>query len=430
MYRTDQKGNAPVHARPGTYLRLSTLRVVGLAALLILPWVIVFSRPATAWRHGPGAAATTSTTAASPATTTAAQPLPAGPWGELEYTPITIEPPADAVHRFESADTSRWYIRDCTTGELAARLKDAGVGEVQRNALVAAASPDRVGNGVLIRPDAETLAALAPDVRSALYGMLAADPRNAQSEPFRHPVAGPDWFAQSGLAADTVALVRKYVYRRGDFESFADISAVLPSIAEPDERARLFRTLASQTALIVRLRVRPDSDLPALVTYWGRGHLERDVAPLLESLAKVPGGGTVDVDQLLPAFPRARLNTYPPPVNVDGSVQGIFDCHWTSLNFWNTVPDTTLTDGAIAARQFDTAYHKIEKPTQLGDVIMLCPPDGTGIHSAVFIGGDVIFTKNGASITAPWILARLPDVVSYYETVGPLKMLTFRRNDL
>jgi hypothetical protein len=283
---------------------------------------------------------------------------------------------------------------------------------------------------VKVRADPETAAAMSYDARSALYERLARDPRNPQSEPFRHHVGGRPWLADSGLPENTVALLRKYFYRRGEWEAFSDISAVLPEIPGAEERAKMFRALASQPALNVRLRVRPDSDLATLVDYWGHGGRERDIGPLLESLTKVPGGETIGVSQLLPAFARSRLNTFPPRVNVDGSVRGLFDCHWTSLNFWNEMPENRFTEPPLAAREFETAYREVDRPTQLGDVILLTNAAGQGIHSAVYIAGDVVFTKNGVSIAAPWIFMRLADVVTYYEMDGPVKQVTYRRKDL
>jgi hypothetical protein len=391
--------------------------------------VIVFRQSLTEY-PGVVAPAAATTTAPAPATAGTTQAVPAGPWGELEATPITLEPPEDAVARLASVDTGVWYFRDCTLEQLGRLLTDAGVGAAHRDSLVRAASADPQGNGLVVRPDGAVLAALTPDVRRAVYRVLALDPRNPHSEPFRHVADGTDWFADSGLSKGTLDLVRKFVYRRGNLDAFADMSAVLPAIPGSEERARFLRALSGQPALIVRLRVRPDADLEKLVEYWGRGHAGRDVAPLLESLAKVPGGGKIDVAQLLPAFARARLNTFPPPINVDGTLQGLFDCHWTTLNFWNAMPDNSFTDAAVAGQRFDTAYRLIEGPSQLGDIVMFTNPQGRGIHSAVFVAGDVVFTKNGASIAAPWILARLPEVFSYYEPLGPLKMVTYRRKDL
>jgi hypothetical protein len=436
MSSSEQKGNPPVVMRPGKYVRLSPLRVFGVLALLVLPWVIVVSQSIT---QSPAARSAAAPPPAVPQTSPASAPapvattnhvLPPGPWGELEYTPITLEPPADSVERFAAADTGTWYFRDTTGEQLPGVLRSAGLTEAQVRAMVRACAPDPEGNGVTVRPDPDTLAAISYDARSALYTWLARDPRNPQSEPFRHHIGGAPWLADSGLPGRTVALLRTYFYRRGEWEAFSDISAVLPEIPEAEDRAKMFRALASQAALNVRLRVRPDSDLPALIEYWGRGHRERDIGPLLESLAKVPGGDTVGVSQLLPAFARARLNTFPPRVNLDGSVRGVFDCHWTSLNFWNAMPENRFTEPPIAAHEFETAYREVERPTQFGDVILLTNAAGQGIHSAVYIAGDVVFTKNGVSIAAPWIFMRLGDVVTYYEMDGAVKQVTYRRRDL
>jgi hypothetical protein len=429
MFRTGEIGSPPPGTRAGTYLHLSPFRVLCLAALLLLPWVIVFSQTR-AREHSAGLATAPTHPANGATRPTTAQALPEGPWGELEYTPIIIEPPADSVARFAATDTSTWYFRNCTPSQLESLLKAAGLSDDLRQAILRTIAPDPQANGLTARPDPNTLAALPHVARAAIYQTLAHDPRNPQAEPFRHRAAGPDWFAGADLPADLVSTARRFVYRRGDMEAFVDVSAVFPAIPNDETRARFFRTLASESALVLRLRVRPDSDLKQLVAYWGRGGVGRDVAPLLESLSKVPGGDTVDVAQLLPAFPRTRLNTYPPPVNLDGSDRGLFDCHWTSLNFWNTMPDNRFTDTREAARQFDTAYRVVDAPTQLGDIVVLTGPQGQGIHSATFIAADVVFTKNGTSITAPWILMRLPDVIAYYETQGPVKTITYRRKDL
>jgi hypothetical protein len=410
------------------------VRVFILLALLIAPWVVVVSQTNTQ-TPATGSSASTpqphAATAPAPApVATTSHVLPPGPWGELEYTPITLEPPADSVERFADVDTGTWYFRDTTPEQLPSVLRAVGLDDRQVRAMVGASAPDPEGNGVLVRPDAETLAAMPLQARSALCERLAADPRNPQSEPFRHHVGGSPWLADSGLPEQTIALVRKYIYRRGEWQAFSDISAVLSEVRDADDRAKLFRSLASQPALNVRLRVRPGSDLAALVEYWGRGHRERDIGPLLESLTKVPGGDTVGVSQLLPAFARSRLNTFPPRVNVDGSARGVFDCHWTTLNFWNAEPENRFTEPPLAAKEFRSAYREVERPTQLGDIVMLTNPAGQGIHSAVYIAGDVVFTKNGVSIAAPWIFMRLPDVITYYEMDGPVKQVTYRRKEL
>ena len=52
----------------------------------------------------------------------------------------------------------------------------------------------------------------------------------------------------------------------------------------------------------MKLRITPDSDIPALTAYWKGSWRAKDIVPLLQSLTEVPGGATIDVAQLLPPF--------------------------------------------------------------------------------------------------------------------------------
>jgi hypothetical protein len=65
------------------------------------------------------------------------------------------------------------------------------------------------------------------------------------------------------------------------------------------------------------------------------------------------------------------------------------------------------------------------KPT-FGDIIMFTKPDGSIIHSCVFIADDIVYTKNGASPNAPWILMSLSDVVAFYPSNEPLDIQYYR----
>ena len=79
-------------------------------------------------------------------------------------------------------------------------------------------------------------------------------------------------------------------------------------------------------------------------------------------------------------------------------------------------------------REIRTAYHAIDKPQRLGDIVFLVNKNGDGIHSAVFVADDIVFTKNGSNMAAPWIFMRLADLQTYYETNGAVKTIIFRKN--
>src|SRR3954468_2764362 len=314
--------------RRGVYLRLSRNRLVLLSVLIFGSWFAIFYFATT--KRLPAASAPAASTS-SPVTQSS---VSAGPWGELEVTPIDLEPPADAAERFASVDTTTWYFRDTDTAQLAQLLQSAGLSQAQRDGILQSCTPETSINGLVAKPDPAIVISLFPPARTAIYRILAADPKNPQAEPFRHrPDPHEDWFADTGLSAEILTIARRLVYRRGDLEAFADVSAIAPFLKTETDRAALYRTLSAQSALLVRLRVRPQTDVSTLVKYWGLGGRERQVGPLLESLARLPEGSSINVAQLLPEFARARIYTF--PVLEGASPNGRYDCHWTTFNFWN-----------------------------------------------------------------------------------------------
>ena len=44
----------------------------------------------------------------------------------------------------------------------------------------------------------------------------------------------------------------------------------------------------------------------------------------------------------------------------------------------------------------------------------LTKPGGEIVHSCVFIADEIAYTKNGASVLAPWALMTLSDVIEFY----------------
>jgi hypothetical protein len=421
MFISDGVGAPARPHRDGAYLRLSRNRLILLSFFILASWFVVFHFAAT--KRLPAASAPVASTS-SPVTQSS---IADGPWGELEVTPIDLEPPADAAERFASVDTSTWYFRDTDTAQLAQLLQTAGLSQDQRDGILQSSTPDASINGLVAKPDPAIVISLFPPARSAIYRVLAADPKNPQAEPFRHrPDPHDDWFADTGLSTEILTIARRLVYRRGDLEAFADVSALAPFLKTDADRAALYRALSAQSALLVRLHVRPKSDIPALVKYWGVGGRERQVGPLLESLSRLPNGNAINIIELLPEFARARALTFPA---LEGtSPNGRYDCHWTTFNFWSRIPDDDFTRSDYVASRINSGYHVVDKADQLGDAILFINAKGEGIHSATFIADDIVFTKNGSSMAAPWIFVNLADLLTYYETNGAVKKVILRKN--
>jgi hypothetical protein len=181
--------------------------------------------------------------------------------------------------------------------------------------------------------------------------------------------------------------------------------------------------------MIVRLRVTADDNLSELVEYWGKGRRSKDVRPILESLAKVPGGGTIDVAHLLPAFARTRLYTYATPTltESDGRLQ---NCHWTALNFFSHEPDDRFTDVDFSIEEIRKNYHPVYNNPQLGDLVVFGDQADPMFHVAVHVADDILFTKNGNSFSLPWMYMRLEQLKDFYARPLPVEVKYFRHKDL
>lgn len=356
-----------------------------------------------------------------------------GPWGELQYSRLLIEPPDEFVTAHDLApDELKWVFKSYTPERLRdlyhrAELSDAQIAELGAR-VVSPGEPD----SITIKPTGDFILGLSTKARTVLYSVLAEFPENSsQNEPFRYRAgqgAANEWFANSGLASETIKLVSGMLYQRGTALLFSDEDVVLPLLSSRSERFKLMKTLARKSTLLVKLRVKTDSDLDTLVGYWGQGPRAKDLRPLLESISHRPRGITLDVAHLLPRFARARLYSYPQPS--DHPDDGLHDCHWTCLNFFNDIPDEKYTDEKVVKHTFETEYIRVVGRPTLGDIFVFSRPDGRVIHSCVYIADDIVFTKNGASSVMPWILMKLSDVTAFYPADPPLTITAFRRRDL
>jgi hypothetical protein len=416
-----QKGIV-IHLSSRPLLGLCAVQFVLLLALVLMNWMPL-CRPARAPGKGPQAYTAT------PQTTSSREPFfhgSPGPWGELEYARINIEPPDELdLEDALSSGNPQWFFADYTRAQLTAFLNSCDLSAAQRTELLNPAAWSEEAEGILLAPSDKLILGLPPQARTQIYSVLAESPRNDfQFWPYVFRSGGfDDWFEQSGLSNDTLARVRRLIYHRGTALCFSDMPQLLSQIPDPAERRRLAKTLARNSTVLMKLRVRPDTDIHALLEYWAGHGRAKDVEPLLESLAKVPGGMTIDVVHLLPPFARKRLNTYPDP----DSSSNAPDCYWTAMNFFNDPPDDRYHDHDIWSQELKRDYTIVTEPTY-GDLVFLLPPDGVPFHAAVYIADNVVFTKNGSNCRKPWILMKLEDLLAYYPQTQPVRVAFFRAN--
>ena len=351
---------------------------------------------------------------------------PPGPWGQLEVIRISTEPPDDYVaerYRFESAE---WYFPDYTRERIVALFQAAGLDKSRQEALWKGAQQNLLSNGWTFHPDAELLLSLTPASRKVIYLALAKYEQNVYKfDPFRWRAAALDeWFVNGGLSDATVSMIRRLLYYRGQSALFADPELVLATIPNAADRVQTLKTLARQSTLMVRLKIQPDADISALMAYWGRHRMSRDIRALLESLAKVPDGCTLDIIHLLPRFARTRLYSY--PIRTKGMIDRLYDCHWSSMNFWNDPPDDRMEETQYRLQVLERDYSRIREPYVFGDLLFLMAGGEEVIHSVVYIADNIVFTKNGTSITSPWILMKLDRLLAYYETEQDVEIMAYR----
>lgn len=350
----------------------------------------------------------------------------AGPWGELRMTSILIAPPDTAVNPAQCTTTPEpWFLYGMDRGATGQWLALSGMGPEWVAAVLATARCE-AGQGCALEPGVDLLGAMTPQARAVLYRGLAHDPRNIEYFlAFSRPADRVErWLEASGLAPSSRDLVRSLMYpRRGDL-AFSDAAVACSRLGSDGEKARLVKALSRTRGVVASLQVPEGADVEALWGYWGRGPSHKDARPLLESLASRPGGGIVDVIHLLPAFVRARVNTFPGPNDP------IVDCHWTSFNFFSDVPDAGFLEMQHIVDALRTQYHRVA-PSEagLGDVVLFVLPNGDIIHSAVEVAGPIVFTKNGASPLRPWVLASLADLEMLYFSEVDQSLEYWRRND-
>ena len=367
--------------------------------------------------------------AADPADGKAPRELP--PWGELlSYDTLLERPQEYMAGEIKCAGAPAWSFDRKKPDQVRRLLTECGFTSQQ---VEQALSPQRVSvtpSGTVIKPEDELIFGLSAEARGRLYAHLARDPANHY---MRFPFCFPgnsfdDVMAGTGLRTEVVSLIRSVLYRIGDARYFSDFEAVMRRVPSEEQRLRLVKALSSESAVMVRVRIRPTTDIDKLLAYWAWTPSVRfnNLRPLLESLKRLENGGSISLLYLLPPFARERLYTYPAPAQPDDPVM---DCHWSTLNFFNRVPDNRFADPAFIGPYLAAHYYQISKPARYGDLIFLQDQNGDIVHSAVFLADDIVFTKNGNNCTTPWMLMRMKNLLAMYSVVDKPLVIVYRSKD-
>ena len=356
-------------------------------------------------------------------------PAATPPWGELTTADITLEAPEEYLaFELQNIKAPTWTFPGLSPEQVRARLTACGVAAEQIARALAPAVATYSNAGTVIKPDDELVFSLAPAVRTKLYRELAASSANHYMQfPFIFPGKSFEvCFSHDEVADPVEKMVRSLLYVRGDAQCFSDYEIVMQHLSSETEKIGLLKALSRQSAVLARLRIRPDSDVEKILGYWDKGMKVKDVRPLLESMTRIPDGSTISLLYLLPQFARQRLYTFPMPSEKNDPVM---DCHWTTMNFFNEKPDNRFTDTSYTVSFLRSNYYTIAKATSYGDIILFLDSAGNAIHSAVYIADDLVFTKNGNNFAQPWKLTHLKSLTARYELDNPERLMVWRRKD-
>jgi len=349
-----------------------------------------------------------------------------GPWGQLEVRSVYLEPPEALLAVVSKPSTvTRWTFEQTTIGGVRAILVKSGVPDAVIARLMNPVRLVESGNSIILLPAREDLVALPQEVRSALYLELAKSPANEyQCDPV-FVLGGnvDDWLEGVPLTSEQRALFRQLLWRRGSAVVFSDLQALLALAKNPEEVNAVFRTLTRVRSLVIGLRLPLTVDRQAFIEYWTADQVGTPRLAFIRAVTQRRAQQTIDITHFLPSAFRLRVYSFP---ELELGLKGrLPDCHWTSLNFFNAEPKDMYLDTRQAAEHLLKDYVAVDAPYRYGDV--LCFLDGgEGLHTCVHIVDDIVLTKNGDSILAPWTLMQLKDVDEVYRRSPSTRIQAYR----
>jgi hypothetical protein len=350
-----------------------------------------------------------------------------GPWGDLSYIPFSIAAPDDLLPvRSIEANGTHWFLKGCTADNLVTLLQSTSLTPEQQQEFLTPAVLHVQQDGVDLTPTADMVFSLPQDARSKIYQILAESVLDNVEINIIPKDTVTERFSASGVAPATVALFKKLCCERGNYLLFSGQAAMFARLPSYDEKLRFLRAITRQRTMLLRLHVTPESDVDALTRYWGKGCWNTDVRTLLQSFATISNGTWMNILMVLPPLPTEEIYDYPNITDnpLDGPLVNR-DCHWSTFNFFRDTPDPDFGKPDYVLQELKENYYPVPGDPNYGDVVLFSKPDGTIIHSAVYIADDICFTKNGGGAIQPWMLSTTADLIEQYSIlIGPDQKLS------
>jgi hypothetical protein len=356
-----------------------------------------------------------------------------GPWGQLEFRWIQLETPAEYVSPREwQPGPTKWFF-DCPTAlEARRRLISWGLPDTLLQLLDRASDEDiwepAAGGGYLLPPPA-LVEGMEPDVRRRIYHQLAQLPNNGLHSGPATFCGGDlaEWFDGSHVPAELIDQVRRLTFETDGVHFFSDLELLLGRCPSDEVRQEFVRCIWRHSTVLARLRLDEGTDYDAVVKYWFPFRRPQSVKTLLRGMASARTDSAVDLVHMLSPMARERLYTFPA---ADDPSAATLNCSWTAANFFNRVPDDRFVDPDTLYESLAQEYYPVASMPAYGDLVAFVSPSSRVRmpHVAVYLAGDLVFTKNGQFARRPWILMPLQQLQAFYgQTVANMQVHMFRR---
>ena len=354
-----------------------------------------------------------------------------GPWGDLEIRSLYLEAPDSLVAGLKQPNsTTAWNFPGGSEASLAALFERAGLVADVRSHLL---DPQKIliHEGVwTVFADPAIVEAMTIGQRSVIYAELAKSPLNRMHQDPAYVVGNnpDDWLREAHLSMEQKATVKQLIWQDGESLAFSDVSVLLSEAKTDAEVRQVFKFMTRVRTLVVNLKLSHGTDWMPLARYWtGEGRVS-DSLPLLVSAEERDSVKSIDITHLLPGLARRCLYTFP---SLESAAGGrLPDCQWTSVNFFNSMPQDYYLDARLTATHLKEAYQPVQAPFQYGDILEFITPEGNAIHACVYVADDIVFTKNGDGMIKPWVLMWLSSVQQLYMREPGIQIAGFRLKPL
>lgn len=353
-----------------------------------------------------------------------------GVWGTLDYSELRLEPPVEYSEGILNSVVPQmiWRFVGFDASSLGRSLMGAGMNEEQVNTLLGASPKLNPQGWIEVVPPAELVLSLTPQVRAKVYDLLRSDPITSV---YRTPyVLYPNWHQEladeNQVAPSVIEMAQKLTYYRGAVACFSDVPLVLQSLSDHGEKLEFMKAVLRDRSLGVRLRVDEEADFAGIKAYWSAFGRNEGVMPILEALEARGGKGTLDLVYLLPPVPRSLIYTFADPTSERGGNRP--DCFWTAGNFFNEEASSRFLDSSAFPRFLFENFEEVRGIPAFGDVVLISDETSEGpIHACNYLADGLVFSKNGRSLTRPWVVDRLTEVVAGYRKSFEISVRYYRQ---